>query len=267
VSEIDAHLSDARCPNCGTPLVGQYCHACGQRRINPASLTVRHFVQDIADEIAHLDSKTLRSLRALFRPGYLTREYLAGRRLAYTAPLRLYLVCAAIFFFISPLAGFNLNAWIEQDRTGHLARIVDERLKTQGMDRALFAERFDLRLQTVYTAGLTVSVASAALLLKLLYRRQHRPFGAHVVFALHYVSFLYLLAVVVGIVNARLQNPLASFAFAYAITGPYMFLALRRVHGGTALRTLVNCAVLLVVSFVIDGAVNVAALIVTLRLV
>jgi hypothetical protein len=58
--------------------------------------------------------------------------------------------------------------------------LVTARMKTLGMDRALFAERFDLRLQTVYTFGLSVSVVAAALLLALLFRGRKRPFGARV---------------------------------------------------------------------------------------
>ncbi len=48
-----------------------------------------------------VDSKIFRSVKALlFKPGFLTNEYLAGRRARYVSPLRLYLVATFLFFFI-----------------------------------------------------------------------------------------------------------------------------------------------------------------------
>jgi len=48
-----------------------------------------------------LDSKLLRTLRPLIsRPGFLTKAYLAGKRVRYVNPLRLYLVCSLAFFLM-----------------------------------------------------------------------------------------------------------------------------------------------------------------------
>ncbi|MDQ3069307.1 MAG: hypothetical protein M3R55_06220 [Acidobacteriota bacterium] len=62
-------LAPAACPNCATPLDGAYCHACGQRRIDPSELRAGHFLRMGANELLHLDSRTLRSLLALLRRG------------------------------------------------------------------------------------------------------------------------------------------------------------------------------------------------------
>ena len=89
----------------------------------------------------------------------------------------------------------------------------------------LFAERFDFRLQTVYTFGLSISLVAVALLLSMLFRRRRRPFGAHVVFALHYVAFLYSAGLLVGVARRIFaMPPLLNVAFAYVIIGPYLVL-------------------------------------------
>lgn len=58
-----------------------------------------HFMQVAAEDLTHADSRLWRTLAALlFRPGYLTREFLAGRRARYLPPVRLYLVLSVTFF-------------------------------------------------------------------------------------------------------------------------------------------------------------------------
>ena len=51
--------------------------------------------------ISHADSRLWRTLRALlFRPGYLSQQFLAGRRARYLSPFRLYFVLSVLFFLM-----------------------------------------------------------------------------------------------------------------------------------------------------------------------
>jgi len=87
-----------RCDNCGAAVAGRYCAWCGQRREAPVH-SLWHFTQVAAEDLTHADSRLWRTLGALLgRPGYLTREYLAGRRARYLPPVRLYLVLSVVFF-------------------------------------------------------------------------------------------------------------------------------------------------------------------------
>jgi Protein of unknown function (DUF3667) len=87
-----------RCDNCGTAVAGRYCAACGQRREAPVH-SLWHFTKVAAEDLTHADSRLWRTLGALLgRPGYLTREFLAGRRARYLPPVRLYLVLSVLFF-------------------------------------------------------------------------------------------------------------------------------------------------------------------------
>jgi hypothetical protein len=51
-----------RCANCGAELVGEYCHAWGQRAVGDDVLAVGPIVPNLADDLLHLDFKTVRSL-------------------------------------------------------------------------------------------------------------------------------------------------------------------------------------------------------------
>jgi hypothetical protein len=90
--------ASARCDNCGAPVSGRYCSACGQR-LEPAVHSLWHFSKVATEDLTHADSRLWRTLGALlFRPGYLTREFLSGRRARYLPPVRLYLVISVMFF-------------------------------------------------------------------------------------------------------------------------------------------------------------------------
>jgi len=93
--------ASARCENCGAAVSGRYCGSCGQRREAPLH-SLWHFTQVAAEDLTHADSRLWRTLGALlFRPGRLTREFLAGRRARYLPPVRLYLVLSVVFFLLA----------------------------------------------------------------------------------------------------------------------------------------------------------------------
>jgi hypothetical protein len=92
------------CANCHAALNGEYCAACGQRH-EPHIHTVAHFAGEAFESISHADSRLWRTLWYLFsRPGFLTREFFAGRRVAYLPPFRLYLVLSVIFFLFTTIS-------------------------------------------------------------------------------------------------------------------------------------------------------------------
>lgn len=88
------------CLNCGAPLHGEYCHDCGQRDIDPRA-SLWHVLGEFIQESLELDGRLPRTLVPfLFRPGFLAREFLEGRRQRYTSPVRLYVFCALVAFFM-----------------------------------------------------------------------------------------------------------------------------------------------------------------------
>jgi hypothetical protein len=98
------------CPNCGAPAHGPFCYACGQSEKG----MIRHLsevLSDLADIVFNVDSRVFRSLGDLyFRPGYLTTEYLAGRRARYVTPFRLFFFLSIIAFFAIQMALPQINS-------------------------------------------------------------------------------------------------------------------------------------------------------------
>ena len=94
-----------RCDNCGASVPGRYCGACGQR-LEPPIHSLWHFLRVATEDVTHADSRLWRTLAALlFKPGFLTREFLDGRRARYLPPVRLYLVLSVAFFLTLAATG------------------------------------------------------------------------------------------------------------------------------------------------------------------
>ncbi len=93
------------CFNCGTVLLGPWCHACGQAA-EEFHRSAHHLVGEALENFFHADGRLWRTLPALlFRPGQLTRSYLDGHRAPQIPPMRLFLIAMLLVF----LAG-DLNA-------------------------------------------------------------------------------------------------------------------------------------------------------------
>ena len=94
------HGATGQCLNCNTALVpgARFCSQCGQDTANhPPSLL--EFVHEFVSHYIAVEGTLWKSLWGLMaKPGFLTREYLAGRKQRYVLPLRLLLTLGLVFF-------------------------------------------------------------------------------------------------------------------------------------------------------------------------
>jgi hypothetical protein len=87
------------CENCGAQLEGHWCAKCGQPAIDYRR-SFRHVIADLLNEFLNWDSKFFATIGLLLvRPWKLTNQFLAGHRVRYVHPLRLYLLASILFFF------------------------------------------------------------------------------------------------------------------------------------------------------------------------
>lgn len=79
---------------------GRFCQVCGQENIEPKE-SFWHLVTHFMYDITHFDGKFFSTLKyLLFKPGFLSHEYLRGRRASYLHPIRMYVFTSAFFFLI-----------------------------------------------------------------------------------------------------------------------------------------------------------------------
>jgi ribosomal protein L32 len=87
------------CENCGGQLQGHYCGKCGQAAVDYRR-SFRHVIADVLESFLNWDSKFFTTIALLIlKPWRLTIEFLAGKRVRYVNPLRLYLLASILFFF------------------------------------------------------------------------------------------------------------------------------------------------------------------------
>jgi hypothetical protein len=90
------------CPNCNQPLAAKdrYCRNCGQSTRN-LKVPFKHLVLEAIEGVLHVDNNIFRTVGALlFKPGLLTKEFIAGRRKKFVPPVRLYIFISFIFFLV-----------------------------------------------------------------------------------------------------------------------------------------------------------------------
>ncbi|WAT16812.1 DUF3667 domain-containing protein [Aurantiacibacter sp. MUD11] len=95
-----------KCLNCGTPLTGAYCHACGQ--MGHVHRTIGAFMHDLLHGALHFEGKLWRTLPMLtFKPGKLTRRYIEGQRSRFVSPMALFLFTVFLMFAVFQMVGFT----------------------------------------------------------------------------------------------------------------------------------------------------------------
>lgn len=261
------------CRNCGADLgeaAPRYCGQCGQEtRIQPP--TVMEFIHQFGGNYVAMEGALWRTLGLLLcRPGWLTREYLSGRRRRYVLPLRLYLTISLIA--LAALRWTSLGAapdsadWVTVDPSDkENATLVDMDGLKLGMVQGQFVcqglpaswcdslrDRFTLdpkslqremrkvpeRFVSHWGTAMFALLPLYALLLKLVYWRRGMRWSEHLVFALHVHAFWFamLLCAVSG--QAWLKD------LAFLVTPVYTLQAARTVYGGGWWATIWRAAVL-----------------------
>lgn len=100
----DGHTHEQNCLNCATKLTGAYCSACGQKA--HVHRSVRAFFQDFVQGLFNFEGKIWRTLPMLaWRPGEMTRRYIAGERARFISPVALYLFTVFAMFAVLNFTG------------------------------------------------------------------------------------------------------------------------------------------------------------------
>jgi Protein of unknown function (DUF3667) len=231
------------CHNCGIRLAGRFCAACGQKAV-PLSVTLHDFFHELTHEMLHVDGRIVQSIRRLLlSPGFLTREYIEGRRARWISPIRLYLIFSVIFFALSALTGFRVglsNAPKERGVTMSAGRQAgvsisadDDEAKKLGFENAAAMQQAVNRALLVWVPRVMfVLLPLFAWLVALVYRGVDRNYLHHLIFALH-VHAAWFAAYAVGKAVELASRPIGEGLqrLVLIFAALYVVLAFRRVYG------------------------------------
>lgn len=255
----------ANCHNCGAAVSYHYCALCGQEtRLHVPS--AGEFIHEFVGHYIALEGKLWTTvLKLMLRPGFLTAEYIAGRRARYVQPLRVYLTFSILFFFVLKLAGAPVGT-VDQpaDPEPPLASIAQADqgkpelgssmlraapLALQNKFRAFNARPAEEQSKLLGAAffayvpyAMFILMPLFAAYLKLLYAGSGRRYGEHLLFALHANGFAFAMFSLVFLASF-LNLGLLNFALTVWLI-VYLPIAMRRVYGGSRATTLLRWAVL-----------------------
>lgn len=285
------------CPNCRAPISLNFCPSCGQATRDRRG-PLLGVLGDLFTAFLAIDGRHLRTAIQLWIPGRLTELFLEGKRASYVPPVRVYFVASLLFFM---LVGFpapraeNFNVWVNDMVIGReepdpdlgniqlsglgkdstVSRWVEpylapklEKLQTmpaQGLVDGLFAG-----LERTVPTTLIFFVPLLALALKLLYIRRPFFYVDHLVFALHFQSFMFLIFVLVRAANlvllAKLYPPLVTYVGAFFLILPaYMIAAARRVYGQSWTKTIMKCGLLGILYLLLIQPILLVTLVLVIR--
>ena len=262
--------SPALCANCGAVLAGEYCSTCGQR-VEPLSHSLWSFVAEAAEALTHADSSLWRTLGPLLcRPGFLTQEFLRGRRARYLPPIRLYLALSFLFFLLvtmtSPMtsrsapagAATGLDAAAERERILDLCSASTAHLPGPDWLRRPFLracvltdadQNREMGRTFVHNLGraLFLLLPLLAALMVPLYRRPQRYYVDHMLLLVHNHACVFLvlsgfIVAVHWIPAGTLANVVTFVLVVYLVI--YLYSSMRRVYGESRARTLVKFSAL-----------------------
>lgn len=111
-----AHESVA-CANCTSVFSGHYCSQCGQKaHVHRSLAAIGH---DIMHGVLHLDGKLWDTLPLLtFKPGALTRRYIAGERAKFVGPMAMFLFSVFAMFAVFQMVGISAPTDLPPELTG-----------------------------------------------------------------------------------------------------------------------------------------------------
>jgi hypothetical protein len=250
------------CPNCGEGLEGEYCHGCGQKKLDRRELSLKRFFINATSEFADFESnKAVQTLKALlFKPGRLTDEYLAGRRRRYISPVKLYLTFSALYFLfawgaLSEARGGGAD-WMKQQPWA-IAMARSRNISVQTL-----VDKLNQRSEKFATALRFMSVLVSGGFLMLLYHGTRRYYVENLIFSLHYYSFDFFTKTVFGfmfisvsLMGGKLSSQVLNLFYPVAFI--YLPFALRRVYKQSWGKTLVKSVVLFLCETALFFAVNI----------
>jgi uncharacterized protein DUF3667 len=264
------------CLNCGTPAPGNFCPECGQETAREPRTLADFLRGRVAQYITRKNQLWQTLSQLFFAPGTLTVEYLAGRRVRYLRPFKLYLITSVIVFATVQLFGLNLDLRFYGNQGVHVLRstrlpvdedsvygmrltpvqIIVDHFTTPAVRRFKAMspeERFTfLRARRApYVSYFVLFLVPAfALTLELFFRSRRRRYAEHMVFGLHCQTFL----LVILLLEAKLPVVLAN-ALSYWVIA-YFAIALKRVYGGTWNQNLGRGLLVLALYFAIYSLAN-----------
>lgn len=195
------------CANCNTPLHGDYCYQCGEKKLDPKQRSLSYLFGQLAEELTSVDGRLFTSLKSfLVKPGQQCLDFHLGIRKKYISLFSLFFIFNLIYFLYSPVTDFNLS--LREQRGQPYASLINPLIENYISESRITYEKlidkYALVSATVAKSIIIVSVPFFAMLVWLINFNRSRYLQDHVIFALHIYCFIMLWPVMLKLFFAGL---------------------------------------------------------------
>lgn len=260
-----------RCLNCRNQLKesDNYCPECGQRAL-PERISFSYFVHEFFNNYFSFDSKFIHTIRPLlFKPAFLSLEFINGRRVRYLNPVQLFIFLSFLYFladsmyFLKDAAKDTSYVTLTEKESRNQQDSLDNRLPKQEIpliheehddgeiaDSLIDKDDFWLdnflqrsqefnelekdeqneQVNKLISYFIFLLTPLFALLLGVLFPKGHRRFLENLIFSLHFHAFYFLVGFILVITDRLIPENVGDIIM-IAIVVIYVFVGVRKFYG------------------------------------
>jgi hypothetical protein len=281
------------CPNCGHTLHEvHFCPECGQPN-HDLNVPLKHLFGELLESTLHFDAKSFKTIMALlFKPGFLSKEFNAGKRQSYVPPLRLYIFISFVFFFLLALhpsdpnpsakkepVNFTIFSLSSEKFRGLSGHQIDSLLAVSNVDTTSFNKYMAHQIgkMTDNPSEIThmlvknisymmfVLMPLSAFFIFLLHRKRVRYYLECLIFSIHYHSLIFMLLSLFVLTNMIMDAGIVLImVLMYSLM--YLFMSLKRVFSQNTLRAFYKTVILALLAPISIGFSFIITIIISIML-
>jgi len=247
------YRKENNCLNCGNTVQGKFCSNCGQENLEIRE-NFGHLMNHAISDYFHFDHQFFNTIKPLlFKPGYLTNEYMAGKRVKYLHPVKMYIFISIVYFLLAfqqrenpTTVNFNVKVPSGQqtktkpekenpDSTYEQYQATQLKLPASKRDGAIIhwgtkkayayskkygknsLEVFQEQVQHNIPKSMFVLMPLFALGLMIAFRKNKKFYVEHLIYSFHFHCFLFLFSSVVILIQLILPGSWTGLGSALAL--------------------------------------------------
>jgi hypothetical protein len=135
------------CKNCHQEFTGRYCNRCGEKVIVPEDRSLPELFKKTFSTIPILDNRFTRTIRLMLtKTGYVSRNYIIGRRRPFIDPLAIFLVINLLYFLFPTFQTYHTPLRTQTNFLLHskiASEMVEERIANESTTLPEFTVLYD----------------------------------------------------------------------------------------------------------------------------
>ena len=253
-----------KCQNCNHSIKQNehFCSNCGQK-VLPERLTLKYFIHEFLSNYFSFDSKFFNTIRPLlFKPAFLSSEFISGRRIRYINPIQLFIFISFLYFLIDSfmflkrdtkmdnyvtfkedkqpvhpdsldfemfnaikIQGDTSGINMKSDSLSFTMKFIKAAIEFQNLDPAVKNEKVN-KFVSYFVFILTPFFA---FLLFILFRKSKKNYLENLIFSLHFHAFFFFVAIIFALFDRIIPEGYGSISLNIIVL-IYLLVALRRFY-------------------------------------